>query len=304
LKPNRLSDRRSLFIAALFLRIILPFFPAHLSAQLDTLHLSADTDDQMVARRLFSFAFEHKLIAQPIGKVMTAVGNRFIGSPYEENTLDRYGDQRLVVNLNRFDCVTFVENVLALSRAIKGNRLTFDFFQQQLEGIRYRNGVRNGYESRLNYFSEWISDNTRKGYIRNLTDSLGGRRIYKPVNFLSLHGTPSITGVLADSSIRKIRETEQMLTADSLSVIPAGEVSAIVDKIEDGDVIAFTTKTAGLDVGHTGIAVRDRKGVVHLLHASESGKRVVITPESLVKYLAKHHSDTGILVARPLAPRE
>lgn len=39
--------------------------------------------------------------------------------------------------------------------------------------------------------------------------------------------------------------------------------------IKDGDIIAITTHTPGLDVAHMGIAAY-RKGKLHLLHASSA----------------------------------
>jgi hypothetical protein len=277
-----------------FLGLFLPLFPVLLSAQ---------SDDRLIANRTFSFAFEHQLITQPIGRVVSAIGQRYDGVRYEEHTLDRSPEESLVVNLHSFDCVTFVENILALARSIKGNQLTFDSYRRQLEAIRYRNGQRIGYESRLHYFSEWISDNAKKGYLRDLTDSLGGRRIYKSINFLSQH-VPVAEGIFSDSSLHRIRQIEQQLTADSLSMIPTSAVASAAKYIRDGDIIAVTTDVPGLDIGHSGFAFRDRQGVLRLLHASEAAKRVEVTGESLIEYLGKHRHDTGIMVARPLPPGE
>jgi hypothetical protein len=293
-KTNRRSDRAVCIGAGYVLGISLFLLPARLSAQ---------RDDHTIANRTFSYAFEHKLVTRPMGSIASAVGKYFAGNPYEEHTLDRSAEELLVVNLRSFDCVTFVENVLALSRAIKGNRLTFVSYQEELEAIRYRNGQRNGYGSRLHYFSEWIFDNAKKGFVRDLTDSLGGYRYYKPVNFLSQY-LPLSGKMVPDSILAQIRRTEQRLTADSLRMIPSGAVRAAAEKINDGDIIAFVTAASGLDVGHTGFAVRDRYGVVHLLHASETTRRVELTRESLYEYLRKHPRDAGIMVARPLPPGE
>lgn len=277
------------------------FFPALLCAQIDNIQPHVSTEDELIATRIFSFALKDNLSSQPMGKIITAVGYYLARSRYEEHTLDRSEKENLVVNLHSFDCVTYVENVLALARSINGNHLTIDSYRKELEALRYRHAQRNGYESRLHYFSEWISDNEKKKILHNLTDSLGGHRVYKPIVFLSHRGR-SVSGYLTDSSLHQIRQIEQRLTADSLNMIPTAAVPAIVHSIRDGDIIAVTTNAPGLDVGHTGFAVRDRKGVLRLLHASEATRRVEITRESLIEYLRKHRNDTGIMVARPIPP--
>ena len=47
---------------------------------------------------------------------MARIGERFVGTPYRPRTLELAGPERLVINLEALDCVTFVENVLVLAR--------------------------------------------------------------------------------------------------------------------------------------------------------------------------------------------
>ena len=69
--------------------------------------------------------------------------------------------------------------------------------------------------------------------------------------------------------------------------------------IRDGDIIALATQIPGLDVTHTGIAIRGDDGRIHLLHASTEG-RVKVSEEPLADYLEGIKGNTGILVVRPL----
>jgi len=296
LKTNRRSDGRPLLPALLVLGAILGGLSVPAPAGQP---LRADsTADSLTFARLIAFASDHGLAARPFGELVAAVGGRFLGSSYREGTLGRTDDEPLIVNLREFDCVTFVETALALARTIRHRDPVPARFRRELENLRYRGGVRSGYASRLHYFSEWMSDNAKKGLIDILTDSLGGRRISKPVTFLSRHG-PCADGTVSDATVRLIRGIEHRLTADSLCVIPASALASVSGSIRDGDIIAFATSLPGLDVGHTGIAVRDKKGAVHLLHASEKERRVVLTRQTLAEYLASHRRDTGILIARP-----
>ena len=62
--------------------------------------------------------------------------------------------------------------------------------------------------------------------------------------------------------------------------------------IKEGDVIAFTTKTEGLDISHIGIVIF-KDGVPHLLHASSKQGKVIIDPMPLSEYLRKSNNLTG-----------
>ena len=46
---------------------------------------------------------------------MLEIGKFFLGTPYVAGTLETKGAEHLVVNLREYDCVTFVENVVALA---------------------------------------------------------------------------------------------------------------------------------------------------------------------------------------------
>jgi hypothetical protein len=235
--------------------------------------------------------------------VITFVGRQLIGSPYEANTLDRPGHpEELVCNLGTFDCVTFVENVLALSRCIKGNRLAYEAYEHELLTIRYRGGVINGYASRLHYFSDWIGDNERKGIVREISRTIGVP-YRKPIRFMSSHRS-SYPRLSADSTFAEIGAREDTLNAAARYYVPKKELARSEGGIENGDLIAITTTTDGLDVSHTGIAVRLEDGTLHLLHAPDAGEHVRITAETLTGYLRKHRSQTGVMVARAIPPSE
>jgi len=87
----------------------------------------------------------------------------------------------------------------------------------------------------------------------------------------------------------RIRELEDII--ESAVIAP--------DKIQNGDLIAVTTDIEGLDVVHAGIAVKIKKSL-HLLHASQRAGKVVISGETLYRYLAQRKSRQGIMVARIL----
>ena len=73
----------------------------------------------------------------------------FIDTPYVGGTLEGDSEERLRVNLRELDCVTFVENVIALHLTLKNDRRSFENFCRILQLIRYRGGIIDGYLSRL-----------------------------------------------------------------------------------------------------------------------------------------------------------
>ena len=71
----------------------------------------------------------------------------------------------------------------------------------------------------------------------------------------------------------------------------------IRDRIKDGDIIAITTNTPGLDVAHMGIAFYADSKLL-LVHASSTDKKVVASKVSLSQMLKDNNKWTGIRVLR------
>lgn len=254
--------------------------------------------DKDICSRVFAYAFEHAMTAKPAGKVMAEIGKKFIDSPYVANTLEESGPEHVVVDLRGFDCVTLVENCLAFERCIKTDSMSYSAFCAQLQNIRYRGGVLNGYGSRLHYFSEWIGDNEKKHTVKDITRDLGGVPYDKSIDFMTTH-RDKYPKLASDSAFQMIELAELRLKGAKLYYIPRESVEKVESRIQSGDIIAITTGIAGLDVSHTAIAIRLADGSLHLLHAPDVGERVTITKESLSKYLGHHAKQTGIIVARP-----
>jgi hypothetical protein len=254
--------------------------------------------DEEICQRKFKLAAKESLQKRPVGEVMVAIGASFIATPYVANTLEMPGDERLVVNLRGLDCVTLVENTLALSRCIKMGAHTFDEFKSELKFIRYRGGLLNGYPSRLHYFSDWINDNETKNVVRNITQEIGGVPYEKTLAFMSTH--PDSYNQLSNQRyLEKTIEIESEINFRQHYYIPKEQLRSIEQKIEPGDIIGITTSIEGLDIVHTGMAIRTN-GVLKYLHAPLSKGKVQISEEPLVEYLASHTNQTGIMVARPL----
>jgi hypothetical protein len=219
-----------------------------------------------------------------------------LGAPYAANTLETKKPEHLVVNLREYDCVTFVENVVALVWHRKSRQKSFKAFRIFLEKIRYRRGRLQGYPSRLHYFSDWIHDNNKKGVVRDVTVEIGGRSFRKALTFMTTH--PDLYPPLNNlTNLQRMKSVEKRISKRSLSFIPKKALRRLEDRIRDGDLIAITTNTEGLDVQHVGLAVRV-KNRIHLLHASSQEGKVVLSEKTLYRHLIQSKIRSGIMVAR------
>jgi hypothetical protein len=96
---------------------------------------------------------------------------------------------------------------------------------------------------------------------------------------------------------------EANVSSRPLYEIPKNKVAGIESKLRSGDVIGIISRDrSGLySTAHVGLAFRAGDGVLHFMHASSpSNYGRVVVDEELAKYLYRYHSDSGILVARPL----
>jgi hypothetical protein len=280
--------------AASFLIPMLPPFLRELMAQ-------EDAGDERVFRAKFLWATSNGYAGKPVGEIAARLGMSFVGAPYIEHPLEAQGDEHLIVNLRAFDCVTFVESMLALARCVKAMASTYQDFSRELRQIRYRGGNIKGYASRLHYFSEWVRDNERKGVVRDLTQSLGGISYRKTLNFMTTHRN-SYAQLENDGVYQQILGVEHDLLDAPLRFIPRAGVAKAERHMKSGDIIGLTTSIDGLDVTHTGLAVADGP-IIRFLHAPLSGGSVAYPEGTLGEYVNHGSSSmSGIIIVRPQEP--
>ncbi len=232
------------------------------------------------------------------GNLMVRSALFFSDKPYVAHTLEINETESLVVNLREFDCTTLVETCLAMTLSAS-HGLQDSIYTQYLQKIRYRNGIIDGYTSRLHYSSDWIATNSSAGFIRDITKETGGKELPLHVNYMSTH--PDAYKQLKNhpEEIEKIKKIEANINRQVHYYIPKKEISACEDKIQNGDILFFVTSIEGLDISHMGIAHR-YNGKLTFIHASSLAKKVIINPESLEEYCLKNKSNKGIMVCRVL----
>jgi hypothetical protein len=269
----------------------------------------ADPDHERLA--IWVNALRSERLAEPkvaLGRAAVRVGELAVGTPYEAFALEAYlragGDPRstepLTLSLTHFDCVSLVESCLAVARVARaGGSPIWEGFGREVERMRYRDGTRGDYTTRLHYFSEWIADGERRGLVGDLGRSLGGMEDTRPLRFMSQHRA-SYSALKDERVLQGIAAMERRLDARARRVVPTAKIASVADRIETGDVLAFATSIPGLDVSHSAMAYRDADGVLRVLHAPLSGGTVEVSKATLPEYVAALARGTGILVARPI----
>lgn len=232
----------------------------------------------------------------PMSELVVKIAKHFLGTPYVAGTLEVEPEQ-LTVNMAETDCILFVEMCVALALTAKDAEPSFDKYLDNLAGLRYRDGIVDGYTSRLHYTSEWIAQGEKRDIFKEVTRECGGRPIAQKFHFMSTH--PASYKQLKDSpdDVAKMRRIEQALEAKDYCYIPKADLPRCIKDIRSGDIIAFCSTVAGLDIAHIGIALRDGDTLT-FIHASTTAKKVIINPQPLVTYINGVKSQSGLRVIR------
>lgn len=272
----------------LFLLLFLPLFA------------SAQTVCSLESReRLDSFILklsQSNHSPQDINSLVVEIGSWFLQTPYMEKTLELPGEEQLVINLMGLDCTTYLETVVTLARLGKMGSYDFEDYSAQLAKLRYIDGIQGEYPSRLHYFSDWIADNEEKGILKDFTAEIGGVVYTNQPSFMS--SNPKFYAQLSNTTyIDELKKREKTIGARTYHYIPKDKIASLEQGIQAGDLIAITASMANLDVVHVGFAV-EKKGRIHLMHASSVSKMVEVSEKPLADYLAPNKSQSGIIVAR------
>jgi hypothetical protein len=210
-----------------------------------------------------------------LSELLTARARFYLGYPYCADTLigSDVTQEEFVCRRDAFDCVTFVESVFAeiLSEVCSTQ------FVDELRSLRYRNGIVS-WDSRLHYFSDWLTTHTSRGVLREVFPEL-------PVTHRVLSWLPNYPAQEAD-----------------IRFLPLGDLPLYQSQLQRGDLIAFGTSRTDLDVSHVGFFNRSEGDVPMLIHATKARGSVV--EEALCTFLDRFGETPGLLVYRPTVSAE
>ena len=231
------------------------------------------------------------------------------------------GAETLQINLDAFECVSFIESSMAVARCGWSGEPDELCFTEDLEASRYRGGALGDYASRLHYFVDWIRRHLIAAKLRWFTHramkypdhGVKGSRRARPTKktpvYLSSRGESesfakaAIDQEAIDAVTETLLATEQRLSSTSHDVLGRESAPEALRALEDGDLVAFVRERPGLLVHHAGF-VYWANGTPRLLHASSYHERVVITESDLTDYLLRRPERKGVIIARPLAAQD
>lgn len=220
---------------------------------------------------------------------LTAVVHQSLGTAYADGPLgegpDGAYDSDPLIDLARVDCVTFMEQSIALAVGT-----TYDEAFDRLQQIRYVDGVID-YEHRNHFFvTDWLANNP---FCIEITGDLGAptKQITRTISrkgFFERVNAPELGHTTADVS-------------ETLTIVPSKHVDDAEAAISSPAIVVFVGKVDWLFALHTGLFIPDADGGGTLYHASSKSGEVVAA--DLSDYVAEQRGRyLGIAVYRVTAP--
>jgi hypothetical protein len=222
-------------------------------------------DQQRVARILAKLNG-----VSPLPARLAQASRELLGAPYQSSPLRGSVDQpeELVTRTDGFDCVTFLETVLALGLSSQPNQ-----FVDTLRTLRYQDG-RIDFRARHHYMTDWHRANRSLGLLQELIPLAEVKEEARTLSIIE--GLP----------YRRV----------TLRYLPRSRIPRLTPQIEDGDLIYFLTSRQGIDAFHTGLLFWV-DGQLRLRHASR--RRGQVIEEDLSGFL-RHSPPAGVILLRPL----
>lgn len=205
-----------------------------------------------------------------VGSRIETFSGLFVGCPYKPFPLigSASTPEVFAAPLDAFDCVTYIETVLALARA-----KTVNGFIIELRKIRYQGG-RVEWKKRNHYMTGWIRNNQRGGIVRRVAAASVPTVLRRRV----LNVVPGLPVLRA-----RIR------------CVPKNALPRLAPHLAAGDLVFFASTRKNLDFFHAGIIARTGERLL-LRHASRSQSGVV---EQALDDFLKMNRMAGIVAVRP-----
>ena len=172
----------------------------------------------------------------------------FLGCPYSlkeslgDGPYAKY-DTAPLVNFKKVNCMTFCEEVLALSLSA-----TYEEMFNVLQHIRYRNGIismstRNHYT-----MADWLPEN--KWCLRDVTYNIGRRKYCRRMTKIISHKKFFTEKGYTD--IEPIKPDRKL----SIWYIPKEYLLSVSSKLKSGDIAALIQDKEGIFAAHMGIIIK------------------------------------------------
>lgn len=225
---------------------------------------------------------------RPYPEWVRHVAQKWQGIPYGSGGKG-LGPEELLLNLDQMDCMTAVENLLAIHIARRSGDLSLESFAQALLTLRYEATPPCRWEDRYHYLTHAFLRWEKWGSWLPL-----GHPDPRPITYIS-QNRPKYAGFRDWKHIQRI---EELLSSRPRFYIPTDELQAWLPALRDGDFIAFISTEPGLDVSHVGVFFWEGEKPT-FAHAALRERKWVYG-EDLCAYLDRRRAKvSGITVFRP-----
>ena len=214
-----------------------------------------------------------RVLETHLGERIRHFSGLLLGRAYIEGSLGGGPESReeLRLSLSAFDCVTFIETVLALSLARSVEHL-IDLIRR----VRYEGGDIE-WSRRNHYMVDWATNNEEEGFVKNLTH--GSHACVKNCTLNLIPGLPEKHA--------------------SFNYFPTESCADVAELFQTGDVIVFVSTKENLDVFHTGFLIENEKRWL-LRHATRTAGGVV--DQELSEFIDRNIM-AGFVLLRPTWPQ-
>lgn len=215
------------------------------------------------------------------------------GTPYSlfclgEGPSAKY-DRDPLMDFSRADCVTFVEQMLAM--ALSTN---YESMFNTLQRIRYHNGV-VGFTTRNHYtHADWVPNNA--WLMEEVTEELGRELCADMTKTIDRPGFFRKLGVEA-GELQNVQAPQTM----TIKYIPTANLAKIKSKLQGGEIVSIVQKMPGIFSAHMGFIFRDEFGNVLFRHASSRKETQQVTDEffdDVIEQLRASESRVGMAFIR------
>ena len=219
---------------------------------------------------------EAEAVLNDIGKERTLskridlASQHFLGRPYLEASLGGgFGQSEVFrATFDGFDCVTYIETVLALALAD-----TVSQFSNLLRQIRYDQG-KVDWVHRNHYMVDWSERNEAAGFVVNVTIGEDTREKTCLLNLIAGLASRTVT----------------------FKYFPSPLSIRVLYQIQTGDFALFVSQKDTLDVFHTGILIVGNDAV-NVRHATRKTGVVIEQP---LRRFASENDMKGLVLLRPI----
>jgi len=240
-------------------------------------------------QQLMHFAATQKM---DVNQRIAFFSERGKGTPYVlfclgEGPTAKY-DRDPLIDFNRVDCMTFCEQILALS-------ISRDYPEMfnNLQRIRYRNGAIDMLTRNHYTISDWLPANA--WLLSDATKTIGGTLCAAMTKTIDRKAFFITTGI-AESDLQAALPPQTM----TVDYVPNAHLLDVTGNLKGGEIVSIVTSRPGIISAHMGFIIRERGGLI-FRHAASKPEvlKVVDEPyEQMVQTLRKSENRVGMIFMR------